>query len=133
MVYDEFHRIDQGAWKWDQPEEFDFEATDTASLNNIIISLRHTTEYPLSNLYMYVHVTGPSGQQMFDTINFYLAKPSGEWLGKGISKTREIGYLYKKNTRFPEPGMYRVSIEQAMRLPEVPVTELGVRVEKTNP
>ena len=79
---------------------------------------------------MFVHVEGPSGQTMTDTINFILAETSGKWIGKGVGNIREIGYLFKKNTLFPEAGDYKVSIEQAMRLPEVPVSDVGVRVER---
>ena len=38
------------------------EITDTVSLNNIYLQVRHTVEYPMSNLYMFVHIKGPTGQ-----------------------------------------------------------------------
>lgn len=133
MVVDEFVRIDNHSWLWDDPAVFGFEMEDTTGYYDILINLRHTTDYPLSNLYMFVHVEGPSGQQMTDTINFILAEPSGKWIGKGIGNMRSVGYLYKKNTLFPQMGEYRVTIEQAMRIPEVPVSEVGIRVENANP
>ena len=133
MVYDEFVRIDNSSWHWDDPAEFTFEMEDTVNFHDILIQVRHPLDYPLSNLYMFVHVEGPSGQEMTDTINFILAEHSGKWIGKGVGNIRSIGYLYKKNTVFPQPGAYDVTIEQAMRLPEVPVSEVGVRVEKVNP
>lgn len=133
MVVDEFVRIDNQSWHWDDPAQFTFEMDDTASYHDILINLRHTTDYPLSNLYMFVHVEGPGGQQLTDTVNFILAEPSGKWIGKGIGQMRAIGYLYKKNTLFPQKGKYHIAIEQAMRLPEVPVSEVGIRIEKVNP
>lgn len=132
MVYDDFKHIDGGSWKWDDTVDFSFTMEDTVSMHNMLVRLRHSTDYPLSNLYMFVHLEGPSGQTKTDTINFMLAENSGKWIGKGVGNIREIGYLYKKNIRFPEPGEYKVSIEQAMRLPEVPVSEVGLRVEKNN-
>jgi gliding motility-associated lipoprotein GldH len=133
LVYDEFIRINNGSWHWDDPAEFTFEVDDTTGFHNILIQLRHSTDYPLSNLYMFVHVQGPSGQEMTDTINFILAENSGKWIGSGIGNMRSIGYLYRKNTLFPQQGEYDITIEQAMRLPEVPVTEVGVRIEKATP
>jgi gliding motility-associated lipoprotein GldH len=133
MVFNEFQRIDNGSWGWDEPVNFSFSIEDTVTLHDLQIQLRHTTEYPLSNLYMFVHVEGPSGQRMNDTIQFILAENSGKWIGKGIGNIREIGYLYRKNTVFPDTGMYSVSIEQAMRLPEVPVAEIGLRIRRANP
>lgn len=133
MLVDEFVSIDNHSWQWDDPAVFTFEMDDTAGFYDILINLRHTTDYPLSNLYMFVHVGGPGGQEMTDTINFILAEPSGKWIGKGIGNMRAIGYRYRKNTVFPQQGEYQVSIEQAMRIPKVPVSEVGVRVEKVNP
>lgn len=132
MVFDKFHHIDGESWAWDQPVNFLFQIDDTLSYNNIIITVRHSTDYPLSNLYMFVHLNGPSGQSVNDTINFMLARNNGKWIGVGIGNLREIAYLYRKNTLFPEPGEYELSLEQAMRLQEVPVSEIGVRVEKMN-
>lgn len=132
MEFDKFLEIPENSWKWDQEIQFPVNLTDTGSIYNILIQLRHTTEYPLSNLYMFVDVKGPSGREMKDTINFTLSENNGKWIGKGVGNIREIAYLYKRNTKFPEAGEYLFSIEQAMRLPEVPVAEIGLRIERIN-
>ncbi len=133
MVFDEFSRIETGRWSWDEPVNFTFRIEDTLTLHNLQIQLRHSTEYPLNNLYMFVHVEGPSGQGITDTVQFILAENNGKWIGKGVGNIREIGYLYRKNTVFPDTGTYSVTIEQAMRLPEVPVSEIGLRISKKQP
>ncbi len=129
-VYDKFKHIEDAKWRWDEPVSFTVPVNDTTDLYNILIRLRHTTDYPLSNLYMFVDLEGPEGQEHRDTINFKLAENSGKWIGKGVGNIRELGYLYRANTRFPQPGAYTFSIEQAMRLSEVPVSEIGLRVER---
>ena len=133
MVFDEFYRIENSSWQWNDTAQFSFEMTDTTAYHDILIQLRHTCDYPLSNLYMFVSVEGPSGQSMKDTIKYMLAEPDGKWIGKGIGDIRELAYLYKKNTIFPEAGMYTIAIEQAMRIPAVPVSDVGVRIETVNP
>lgn len=129
MIYDHYQRIEQDRWGWDQEVDFRFNIQDTSASHNILIQVRHTTDYPLSNLYMFVDVEGPSGQSMKDTINFILAENNGKWIGKGVGNLREIAYLYKRNTIFPDTGEYGISIEQAMRLSEIPVSEVGLRIE----
>lgn len=133
MVYDQYEPTEQGVWKWQNAKEFRVDITDTISLNNIYLQVRHTVEYPLSNLYMFVHVKSPSGQHMTDTINMILAAPDGKWTGKGNSNIRELMLLYRKQTQFRIPGTYVFTLEQAMRQPELPVTDLGIRVEVINP
>jgi gliding motility-associated lipoprotein GldH len=133
MVYDQFEELDQGMWTWNDALEFEAEISDTLSLHNIYLQVRHTTEYPMSNLYMFVHVKSPTGQHMKDTINMILAAPDGKWTGKGNGNIRELMLLYRKQTKFRVPGTYIFTLEQAMRQETLPVTDLGVRIERINP
>lgn len=131
-VYDNYRKVEGDGWSWEEPIDFVFDVRDTASVNDVMLFVRHTVEYPLSNLYMFVDIQGPTDQHIHDTIQFILAEPDGKWVGKGIGVQREVGYLYRENIRFPEAGTYTIQIEQAMRLKEVPVTDVGLRIEKKN-
>lgn len=132
MVYDEYVETN-GGWRWQDAREFRVDLSDTLSMHNIYVQIRHTVEYPMSNLYMFVHVKGPNGQHRKDTVNMILAKPSGEWTGRGSGNLRELQLLYRKQTQFRIPGTYVFTLEQAMRNPELPVTNLGIRIERINP
>jgi len=133
MVYDQYKPTDHGMWRWQDAIEFSFDISDTVSLNNIYLQIRHTVDYPLSNLYMFVHVKSPSGQHIADTVNVVLAAPDGKWTGKGNGNIRELMLLYRKQTQFRIPGTYVFTVEQAMRQPELPVTDLGIRIERIKP
>ena len=132
VVYDGYVRTD-GGWKWQDAREFKVDVSDTISLHNIYIQVRHTVDYPMSNLYMYVHLKGPAGQYRKDTVNLILAEPSGEWTGKGTGNLRELQLLFRRQTRFSIPGTYVFTLEQAMRNPTLPVSDLGIRIERSNP
>jgi gliding motility-associated lipoprotein GldH len=133
MVYDQYVPIENGLWQWVDAREFKVEISDSTSLHDIYLQVRHTVDYPLSNLYMFVHVKGPTGQIMKDTVNMILAAPDGRWTGRGTGNLRELQLLYRKQTQFRIPGEYTFTLEQGMRNPELPVTDLGVRIEKINP
>jgi gliding motility-associated lipoprotein GldH len=133
MVFDQYIHIENGLWGWVDAREFEVDISDTTSLHDVYLQVRHTVEYPLSNLYMFVHVKGPSGQIMKDTVNLLLAAPDGSWTGRGSGNLRELQLLYRKQTQFRSPGTYTFTLEQGMRNPELPVTDLGVRIEKINP
>jgi len=132
VVFDEYVPTG-GQWGWRDAREFMVEMDDTLSLYNIYVQVRHTTEYPMSNLYMFVHVKGPDGQHRKDTVNMILAEPSGEWTGRGTGHLRELQLLFRNQVQFRIPGAYVFTLEQAMRHPELPVTDLGIRVERSNP
>ncbi len=133
VVVDAYRHINNSVWTWDDVQNFAFEIDDIEAQHDILIQLRHTTDYPMSNLYLFVEVKGPSGQSLKDTINYILAEPSGKWIGKGNGHLRELRYLYREKTIFPEPGTYSISLEQAMREPKLPVSDIGVRIEKIIP
>ena len=130
VVYDVFCSVDKSGWKWNEKCEFPIELNDTTHLHNIYIQLRHTIDYPMRNLYIFVNVNGPSGQILKDTVNVILAEPEGKWTGRGIGKLKELRLLYRKNTIFKDPGTYMFIIEQGMRNPSLPVTDIGIRIEK---
>ena len=131
MVYDQYTQPRKGLWSWQDAREFHVDITDTVSLHNIYLQVRHTVDYPMSNLYMFVHVKGPSGQHLKDTVNLVLAASGWKWTGKGTGNLRELLFLYRKQTKFRIPGTYTFTLEQAMRNPELPVTDLGVRIERS--
>ena len=133
MVYDQYSQTGNGMWRWQDAKEFEIDITDTVSLNNIYLQVRHTVEYPLSNLYMFVHIKGPSGQLLKDTVNLVLATPDGKWTGRGASNLKEVRLLYRKNSKFSQSDTYTFTLEQGMRNPELPVTDLGIRIERINP
>ena len=133
MVYDQFFQIEDGSWHWQDAREFKIDIADTLSTHNIFLHVRHTVEYPMSNLFMFVHVKGPTGQHLKDTVNFILANPDGSWTGKGSGNLRELRLLYRNQTKFGVSGTYTFTLEQGMRSPELPVTDLGIRVERINP
>jgi len=133
VVADMYQHIENSIWTWDDVRNFTFSIEDTTTQHDILIQLRHTTDYPMSNLYIFVGISGPSGQTLKDTINYILAEPSGEWIGKGNGHLRELRYLYREKTSFPEPGTYMISLEQAMRESRLPVSDIGIRIEKITP
>lgn len=132
MVYDHFETMEEGTWSWRDSREFLVEVTDTIALHDIFLQVRHTVEYPMSNLYMFVYVKSPGGQMLKDTVNIMLAEPDGKWVGKGSGHLRELGLLYRRQTRFGEKGTYSFILEQGMRNPELPVTDIGIRIVRIN-
>ena len=133
MVYDHYISFDSGMWKWNDVAEFEMDISDTISLNNIYLQVRHSTDYPLSNLYMFVNVKGPGGQFLRDTVNMILAGPDGNWNGRGTGGLRELRLLYRSQIRFGVSGTYSFYIEQAMRKAALPVTDVGLRIERIIP
>lgn len=130
MVYDEYQKTDGGQWKWSDIRTFEPNMEDSLQMYNIFINIRHTTNYPKSNLYVFVTAKAPTGESRRDTVEIGIADEHGKWLGNGFGDIKLVSREYRKSVRFVYPGLYEFQIEQGMRIPEIPITDVGLRIEK---
>ncbi len=129
-VFEENVPIEGKNWRIDEAVHFKVLVTDTVSTHNIYVNVRTFSDYPYSNLYLFIHVTSPAGDELTDTVDFRLADDRGRWLGRGIGDLYFLQLPYKKNIRFPVKGVYRFDIEQGMRTDLPGVRDVGLRVER---
>ena len=130
MIYDSYQETNQGIWHHSDIKSFEVEVIDSLTTYNLLVNIRHTTDYPYNNLFVFITTEGSSGNSIKDTLEISITDKRGKWLGYGFGKIKHISRMYKKNVRFSCPGKYVFIIEQAMRQQEVPVTDVGLRIEK---
>lgn len=137
-VYDEYQSL-PNEWHKDSVVSFQLKAPDTLNKYNLFINLRNNSDYKYSNLYLITEINFPYGKVISDTLQYEMAKPSGEWLGTGFGEVKESKLWYKENFQFPEAGEYTVNIQHAMRKRDSVtgieklegLTEVGFRIENT--
>ncbi len=130
MLYDEYSKTEGGQWKWRDKKTFEVDVKDSIGMYNILINFRHTTDYPKSNLYVFVTTTSPTGVSRRDTVEIIITDDHGKWKGNGFSDIKLVSREFRKAVRFVLPGKYKFEIEQGMRIPEIPVTDVGLRIEE---
>lgn len=136
VIYQQDEPIPEGIWQRSFTPEFTFDIADTVGRYDVFIDLRHTGDYAFSDLYLFVHLEGPGGREMRDTVQCLLADPLGKWYGKGVgflvADRYQANVLYKLRNRFPAAGRYSIRLEQAMRTEELNgVIDVGVSVERS--
>lgn len=136
VVFQEDARTPQGVWERGWDPQFAFDVQDTVTPHDVYLDVRHTGDYPFSNLYTFVRLTGPDGGQHTDTVECTLADPTGRWYGKGTGFIRSDRFdahvLYKLRNRFPRKGRYTLTLEQAMRVEKLDgIIDVGVSVERS--
>ena len=102
--------------------------------------VRNNENYKFSNLFVIASVRFPNGRIISDTLEYAMAKPNGEWLGKGFTDVKESKLWYKEKLVFPGSGTYEFSIVQAMRkngeaagITQLEgITDVGIKIEKAN-
>ncbi len=133
-VYEENVLIPEHKWNRNNLLQFQVNITDTISSFNLNVNIRNGGNYSYRNLFLFINTYAPTGEWVRDTVNCILANEKGKWLGSGIGDIYDIQITYKKNVRFPYPGIYSFTFEQAMRAEELShVYDIGLRIEKTKP
>jgi gliding motility-associated lipoprotein GldH len=135
-VFDSYETL-PNEWHRDSMVSFELKAPDTIQEYNLFINLRNNSDYEYSNLYLITELNFPNGRVLSDTLQYEMAKPSGEWLGTGFGEVKESKLWYKEDFRFSEAGEYIVTIQQAMRERDSTqgiknlkgITEIGFRIE----
>ena len=110
--------------------EISFEISDTSSLYNIYVVLRHTDAYRYKNIYLNIYTQVPGDTISKSRVDLQLATDDKGWLGSGMDDIFEHRILISKGT-FRKAGLYKYTLEQIMREePLQHVMNVGIRVEK---
>jgi gliding motility-associated lipoprotein GldH len=129
-VFEKNVSIPNHEWSNSFRPEIAFEISDTASLYNIFIVLRHTDAYRYKNIYMNIYTQVPGNPVSKARVDLQLATDDKGWLGSGMDDIFEHRILINTGT-FKKAGLYKYTLEQIMREePLQHVMNVGIRVEK---
>lgn len=132
-IVDTNQTINNRNWSYINKVRIPVSIDDATASYNIFINLRHTGDYKYSNIFLRVHSQGNGGKVNTERIEFKLAYPDGQWLGKGSGNMYSYQLPFKENYRFAGKGKYLFEIEQNMRdNPLKEITDVGLRIEKSN-
>lgn len=119
-------------WQSTEKPSVQFSISDTASLYNMYVVLRHSDAYNYSNIWMNVFTQAPGDSIKKQQLNLQLADNKQGWLGSGMDDIFEQRIpITSSPVRFKKQGNYRFSFEQIMREdPLEHVLNVGLRIEK---
>lgn len=131
VVYTEFYSMPIDGWHQDSTLTFTTEIADSTTCYDIQLVVRHTTQYPYQNLWLFVDEYAGNMLILQDTIEAMLADDYGRWLGTGIHRY-ELPLLYDEQHRFAQSGEHTFAIRQGMRTEWLKgITEVGLVVKVT--
>ncbi|MFN8143472.1 MAG: gliding motility lipoprotein GldH [Bacteroidia bacterium] len=133
VVFEKNISLPDNHWEEGNIVHLETSIEDTATPHNIYINVRNAGGYQFRNLFVFFTTTTPKGEMERDTIELILADERGKWLGEGLGDIWDNRILFKKNFHFPQAGIYKFDLQQAMRVPILPqIMDAGVRIEKAN-
>ncbi|MBO0320920.1 gliding motility lipoprotein GldH [Muricauda sp. CAU 1633] len=141
MVYSEYEPLKDGKWEMGNVVHFEFSGMDSITSYNMFINIRNDDKFPFSNLFLITELEAPNGNTLKDTLEYKMAEPTGEWLGKGLGSIKENKLWFQENVVFPDSGVYKVNISHAMRKNGSVdgvhildgITDVGLEIEKRIP
>ena len=113
-VFDEYKSVGK-FWHKDSIVSFDLPQLDANKSYDLFVNVRDNNAYPFSNLFLIVSLEQPNRKVKVDTLEYVMANPDGTLLGEGFADIKENKLVYKKNEKFNQKGIYKISIKQAVR------------------
>lgn len=127
-------QIPQQQWSSSFSPEIQFDITDTLSLYNVFVTLRHTDAYLYRNIWLDIATRQP-GDTTYQKGRFELTlqQSDGKWLGTGYGDIWEVRYPLFRRIHFRKEGQYHIILRQIMRDdPLKHIMNAGIRIEKTS-
>jgi gliding motility-associated lipoprotein GldH len=117
-------------WSQDVKPKFEVEFQDTTKLYDFVLTLRTTTDYKYSNLWIFLNSTPPVGESVREPYEIKTTFPDGSWIGKETGTIVEHQLVFKRR-RLPYKGKYKFVVEQAITEKTVDeVLDISLRVEE---
>ncbi|MBU2018327.1 MAG: gliding motility lipoprotein GldH [Bacteroidetes bacterium] len=130
-LYDRSFSFDKHEWPQGNFPKFVVPIVDTNANFDVDFTLRTTTDYPFSNIWMNISIIFPDGTKLRRPYELKITDQKG-WLGQKSGTIVENTLSFPKS-KLPQKGNYTFVLEQAT--PETVVSEvldIGLRVSKSN-
>ena len=108
--------LDLQQWSQEEVMEFPFEISDNSQTYDLLLDINCQKEYPHQNIYVKIYTQYSTGKIVKDIVSLDLLDKFGNWNGDCNSDACDIHLVLQQNTKFPEVGNYKISIEQFMRV-----------------
>jgi gliding motility-associated lipoprotein GldH len=129
-LFDGSHSFKQQKWTEDDAVVFEVEVEDTVTPYDFVITLRTTTSYAYSNLWVFIYSSAPDGITSKVAQRINIARGDGSWIGRVSGSVVESKLTYKTQS-FPYKGSYTFKIELATQQPEIrDVLDISMRVQR---
>ena len=112
-LYNSYTAIEADGWKMYDAKAFAIDIPATGSYD-VELFVRHNSQYPYRNLWLFIDHTTPHGVTTTDTINIAMADAYGQWNGGGWG----TAYQIKQTLHLQHPldsGSHTIKISHAMR------------------
>jgi gliding motility-associated lipoprotein GldH len=112
-TYEKAYTFKDKVWKQNVKPVFVVDIQDTSKAYNFTLTLRTTTDYKYSNLWVYLNTKTPKKQTGREAFEIKTTYPDGTWIGTKTGTIVEHTLNFNKR-KLPEKGNYVFILEQGI-------------------
>lgn len=128
-IYDNAYVFEDRSWNSSDTAFFTLDISDTLTAYDLILTLRNSTDYAWSNLWVHIATTAPDSSVTKIAQRINIARPNGSWIGR-VSGSIVESKLHYTTTQFPISGTYTFALVQATQSEQIDeVLDISLRVE----
>lgn len=135
-TFEKIYAFETNHWEQKVKPRFVVNIQDTTKSYNFALTLRTTTDYKYSNLWIYMTTLTPNGKKAREPFEIKVAHPDGSWVGKKTGTIVE-NVLNFNQRKLPMKGYYTFIVEQGITNQSIDeVLDIGllvVEAEKNKP
>lgn len=129
--YEKVVSFEDREWKLDVKPTFSFDVKDVSKSYDFTLSLRTSTEYQYSNVWIFMKTITPDGTIAREPFEIVITNDDGSWVGEKSGSVVTTP-LYFRSRKLPKEGEYTFIIEQGITQSKVDeVHDLTFRVEES--
>jgi gliding motility-associated lipoprotein GldH len=126
--YEKVYSFKNNEWSQRVKPSFTIDIKDINIEYNFVITLRTTTDYKFSNLWIYMNTITPDGTKAREPFQIAVTNPDGSWAGIKTGTIVELPLQFNKR-RLPKKGKYTFTLEQGITDSKIDeVLDIGLRV-----
>ena len=128
--YEKVYSFENKEWNQQVKPTFTVDIKDINKEYNFIVTLRTSTDYKYSNLWIFMNTITPDGQKAREPFQIPITYPDGAWIGSKTGTIVENPLRFNKR-KLPKAGKYTFTLEQGITESVIDeVLDIGFRVEE---
>lgn len=129
-TYEKTYTFDKNEWDQKVKPTFTVDVKSTEKEYDFILTIRTTTDYKYSNLWIYWNTTTPDGKKAREPFEIKITNPDGSWIGKKTGTIVENS-LFFKSRKMPMKGKYTFVLEQGITDSKIDqILDVGLLVQE---
>ena len=130
FFYEKSYSFKNTTWSQDVKPSFTVDFTDINPAYTFTISLRTSTEYKYSNLWIFMKTITPDGETVREPYQIKITNEDGSWTGNKTGTIVETPLVFS-NRKLPTKGKYTFVLEQGITNEEIgEVQDVTLRIQK---